>query len=491
MLNGVNAKKLAIELLPLVIILIGVALVAFSIGPYQNYDTNLEFEAASNTIKMGIPYVKSFGTAIDQPPLGFYLEGLFFRVCGMSPDIGVTLVTFLGLGSTALMYLLGKELYGKSTGLFAAALFGLNPWQLVLARSFLIDSQCLFLSLLCLFTGILAFRKDSGKLTLISGLVFAAALLTKFYAAFILIPLLLFFIYYRPKLKRIPTQVAVFSIPTLVFAFLWYQIFRGVSVLTILQHNDLADVVPASTGVVTSPFFVSNFLLNYGLGIFFVVAVVFSLLLGFSLKKFFSKTVIVELICLATVAFVLGVNLVLGAGLNLNVPYFSAVKYDFQALPFLVLLAASLSTKGFLMFNRAKSMARRKKLLLYVAAVAGLILLAAALLSSMYYTYAVSTRDYLQFRVEPKVDYGYALLNPAPLTAGNPLMVLEYFGFAAVLSGLLWAGRRRVLAAGGMLKGFISAGHRMLNTTATAENMTDQSSPNPQLEWRQFLTSGE
>ncbi len=193
----------------------------------------------------------------------------------------------------------------------------------------------------------LAIRKGSVKLTLVTGVVFAAALLTKLYAAFILIPLLLFYIYSRPKtLKRILSQIAAFSMPALLGAFLWYQIVRGVSILTILHHNDLTDVVPASTGVVTSPFFVTNFLMNYGLGLYFIAAVTFSLLIGFTLKKYFSKTVIFETVLLASIAFVLCVNVILGAGLNLNVPYFSAIKYCYQALPFFVLLAASLSCQG-------------------------------------------------------------------------------------------------------------------------------------------------
>jgi len=180
LLGRVDIKKSAIELSPLFIILIGVALVAFSLGPYQNWDSQLEFEAASNVAKMGIPYVESFGTAIDQPPLGFYIEALFFRIFGSYANTGVTLVTFFGLGSTVLVYIIGKEMYGKSTGLFAAALLGLNSWHLVLSRSFLIDAQCLFFSLLCLHVGVFAIHRGSVKLALASGLVFAAAMLTKF-----------------------------------------------------------------------------------------------------------------------------------------------------------------------------------------------------------------------------------------------------------------------------------------------------------------------
>jgi 4-amino-4-deoxy-L-arabinose transferase-like glycosyltransferase len=442
LLYRVDTKKSATDFLPLLLILVGVALVAFSLGPYQNWDTQLEFEAASNVVKMGIPYVESFGTFIDQPPLGFYIEAFFFNVFGVSTDTGVPLVTLFGLGSTVLVYLLGMNLYDRSTGLFAAALFGLNTWHLILSRSFLIDTQCLFFSLVCLFVGVSAIRRSSIKLAFVSGLAFAVAMLTKFYAVFILVPLFLFYIHSKPKkLKLVASQTAAFSTPVLVFAVTWYQLFLGRSLLTVFHHNDFLDVIPASTGVVASPFFATNFLIDYGLGPAFIAATVFSLLLAFSLRKHF-KTAFVELTCLASIVFVITVNVVLGAGLNLNVPYFSAIKYLYQALPFFALLTASLSTKSLSLFRAAKSTLKHRKLLLYAVATAALVLLAATLISSIYYTNAASPRDYLQFRVERDVDYGYALLNPAPPVAGS--MVFQYCGFAMVMFGLLWAGRHKL-----------------------------------------------
>ncbi len=406
MFNKVAVKKLVVESLPLLAVLIGVALVAFSLGPYGTWDTQLEFEAASNVVKMGTPYVSGFANVIDQPPLGFYIEGLTFAVFGLSINTGVTLVTLFGLGSVVVIYLLGKQFYGQLAGLFAAALFGLNPWHLALSRSFLIDAQCLFFSLLCLYVSVLAIRKNSVKLALIAGLAFAAALLTKSYAAFVLIPVFLFYLYSRPrKPKQILGQLSAFSIPTLVFSFLWYQVFLGRPLLMIFQHNDLNDVVPASTGVITSPLFVTNFLANYGLGWFLIAAVAFSVVVGFSLRKYFAKSTVTETIALVTIAVVLGVNLYLGAILNLNVPYFSAIKYDYQALPFFILLAASLVPKSLSLFNAAKSSMKPKKLLFYSLTAAAIVLVAASLASTMYYTHAISTRDYLQNRVEPQVEY--------------------------------------------------------------------------------------
>ena len=225
-------------------------------------------------------------------------------------------------------------------------------------------------------------------------------------------------------------------------------------------HNDFTYLVPAN--IVPSPFFVTNFLMDYGLGLFFMAAAAFALLLGLSPTKYFPKVRSADLICLASIIFVLSINVVLGAVMARNVPYFSAVKYDYQALPYFALLAASLIAKGASLLNASKSAIHRKKQLIVLVAVAAVALLVASVVSSMYYTNALSTRDYLQYRVEPQVDYGYALLNPTPLTVDSALMVLQYLGFAVVLSGVLFGFRREMLGFGRVLKGFISTDHRIL-----------------------------
>ena len=79
---GRASKKLFVQNAPFLILLVGVALVTFSIGPYQNWDTGLEFEAAGNVIKMGVPYTDFFHGIINQPPLGFYFEAFFFQIFG-------------------------------------------------------------------------------------------------------------------------------------------------------------------------------------------------------------------------------------------------------------------------------------------------------------------------------------------------------------------------------------------------------------------------
>jgi len=433
---------------PLLSILIGIGIVSITIGPFQNADTQWEYEAASGVIRWGLPYVISFGNIMDQPPLGFYIEALFFKCFSLSIETGVALVTLFGLGCTVLVYKIGEVLYGKPTALFAAVLFALTPWQLALSRSFLIDVQCLFFSLLCLYVGISAIRKDSFKLFMVSGTIFAVAFLTKLFAVFTLFPLLLFYIYYRPKNLRCAfSWLAAFFLPVLLFSFLWYQVISGQGMLSIFYHEDFVNY--NSSEVVPSYFFVANFLLNYGLGWFFTSATVLSLLVCFLRRKLFPKILVFDSICLATIVSVVSVNTFLGAGLNLKSPYYNAIKYDYQSLPFFSLLAASLAGKCLLLFNSAKSNRKRNKLSFFSVALVGLSLLAASIFVSMFFANFLSRWNYLLFRVEMDKNVGYSLFNPTPIGENSLLMGVQYLGFAFVLSGLVWASRHKLL---GLLK---------------------------------------
>jgi 4-amino-4-deoxy-L-arabinose transferase-like glycosyltransferase len=280
-------RKLLINNYSLLALIIGVVLISVSIGPFGNADTEWEYEAALGVIRWGMPYAFTFGNIMNQPPLGFYAEALFFTFFGASIHNGVALVTLLGLGCIIAVYKIGDELYGKPTGLAAATLFALSPWDLVLSRTFLIDVQCLFFSLLSLLTGIYAVRRDALKLVLVSGTLFAAALLTKLFAVFTLIPLMLLFVYYRPKkLIRAFSLLGVFSLPVILSTFLWYQVILGQGLFYLFAHADFGEY--NSIGIVPSYFFVGNFLLNYGLGVFFVGATVFSLLVCFFHRNFYN-----------------------------------------------------------------------------------------------------------------------------------------------------------------------------------------------------------
>jgi 4-amino-4-deoxy-L-arabinose transferase-like glycosyltransferase len=441
-----NIKSLLSENYPLFAIIVGVLFISLSVGPFQTLDTRLEFDSVKSVIECGWPILPSTGQIINEPPLGFYTAALFFKVFGFSMETGTNLITLFGLGCTFIVYKIGKELYGKLSGLFAAAFFGLAPWELVISRAFLIDSQCLFLSLTCLYFGILAIRKDSAKLALVSGFFFAAALLSKLYAAFMLVPLLILYIYHRPKKTRqILSQLAAFTMPALYASFLWYQLILKENLSAyFFGHNDFRDI--NFPGVIPSYTFMLNFLVNYGIGFFFLAAAAFSLIINlFFRKNFPKKLIILDFVCLISVLSILGVNMYLGVNLNLKAPYSSVIKFSYQALPFFSLIAASLAAKSFLLLNRVKYATKVKRLLIVLVGVIGLFLLVAPLIVNMNSAHQLSANSFLFFQTQANQNVGYSFY-ASPTSQNTLLMATQYFGFVIVLSGLLWASRRFVFS---------------------------------------------
>ena len=419
----------------LISILIGVALVSVSITPFHNTDTDLEYDTAQAVINWGMPYNPSYGKFLNQPPFGFYTEAAFFKLFGSSFENGILLITAFGIATTLLVYMIGNLWYGKRTGLLAAALFGFAPWQIILSRSFLIDVQCLFLSLLFLLVGMLAINKRSFKLIIISGVFFAAAFLTKFYVLYALIPLIIYYLYSRPKsLKENSKWIVAFLVPLLLGFVLWYQVISGQGLLAPFSHEDLAFY----NSDATSPFFVVNFL-EVALGTLLLLSAALSFALSFSFRKYFEKIVIFDLTCLVTIVAAIAINVYLGYVANLSSPYMNPIKYVYQALPYFCLLAASLVGKSVSLVNLGKSKQKLQKLgfLLLVTAV---FLVTMSLYRNMDYSHQFSTWDYFLFRTQPNA-LGYSFFHPNPITNDSPLMVIQYTGFGVAVSGLLWAGR--------------------------------------------------
>ena len=436
-LDNRSSTALLSENYPLFSILIGAVLVSATIGPFNNIDTQLEFAAALGVTKWGMPFI-TYGHVINQPPLAFYFAAPFLEAFGTSYEVGAALVTLIGLGCTILVYTLGKTLYGKPTAILAATLFALTPWHLALSRCFQIDAQCLFFSLLCLLVGIYAIRKDSFKLFMVSGTIFAIAFLTKFFAVFILIPLAFFYFCYRQnKLKRIRAVVAYF-LPLLLLALLWYEIITGRGLISTTGVDDFKH--PNPVGTVPSVFFIINSF-STALGTLVLIVAALSLIVSLIYRRRFAKFLPFDLMCLVTILVVGGMNFFLGFGLNLSAPYNNVIKYDYQLLPFVSLLAASIVGKLLLLLNSAKSKKKLSKLTLSVAAVSS-VLLAVALLINMNFVNYYSTWDHWVFKGDP--NSAYAFLNPNPIGEGSLLMGVQYLGFAAALSGLMWASRHKL-----------------------------------------------
>ena len=375
---------------------------------------------------------------INQPPLGFYIDSPVFQIFGLSFNTGVIIVTCFGLGCVLLVYLLGKALYGKTTGLIASALFAVTPWQVVFSRTFLIDVQCLFFSLLFLLIGVYAIRKDSISLFMLSGTFLGIAFLTKFYGIFMIAPLVIFYFFHRKKNLRKPSVAIAFFIPIVAFLLIWYQGIVGINLTTIFSQDDFKFFNVA--GSMPSPFFTINYFVG-NLGAFFLTATIISVLILSFERKIFRNFLSSDLLCVATILVILGIDTFFVLGLNYQTPYSGVAKYDYQALPFFCLLASSLLVKCKSLFTSLRMQLNRNWLFFGIACV-GVLFLIVAFFTSFFKAVGYSHLNYLVFTVEGRV--GYSFFNSAQIIGTNNFLYLQYIGFALVLSGLMWIAKDQI-----------------------------------------------
>lgn len=388
-------------------ILIASFLIAFPMGTYTNWDSQLEYEAATSVLNRGFPYVTT-GLMINQPPLGFYTAALVFAAGGLSYLNGVWLVTAFGLGSVTLVYALGTLLYGKKTGLAAAALFGFVPWHVYLSRIFLIDNQYLFFSLLFIVIGVLAVRRNSEKLVLVAGVAFALAFLTKLFTIFSLIPLLLIVYLNRKEwtFKLTKKNTLLFLVPSLILQAIWFGVFAnqnfwGVYFSSDFSHPELIDN-PIWTFLPIT--------LVKATGWFLFIAIVFSLAVGFMYRQKLARLLRFDAVCLGTIAVIAGLNLLLVFGFHLIVPYISVLKYNYLALPFFCLLAASLADK-YKMLIGSLELKKKSEIFKPILVGVGAILLFASLLESTLFLN--DWTGFVSFGVDSVTYYGFNLFSEA------------------------------------------------------------------------------
>lgn len=442
-LNLSHLKNVLKTNLSLLGILFGFILMSVATGQFSNYDSQLEYTAALGVIEWGLPYFE-FGHFINQPPLGFYTGALFLKCFGSSYAVAVTVPTLFGAGCIFLIYEIGRILYEKQTGLFAAAIFALTPWHIVLSRSFLIDAQCLFFSLLYLLVGIYATKKNSMKLLLLSGVLFGVAFLTKAFAVFMLVPLAIYYFYAGSKTVWRTFCGVMFFVPALIFTYVWYEIISTRGFYAAFTHDDFNFPI---SGAAPSPFFVLYYLLG-AVGVFFLAAGAVSLLISFVRRKNLGKVFGSDLICLAAVAAVLGVNMFLVLGRNLICPYNNPIKYDYQFLPLFCLLAASLLNK-FYSLDLADLRGKRGKLV-FVVTLIGLALIVVSMIQNVLVLNGYVTQTGVLFSVEGEM--GYSFEHIALNTEASISWALQWLGFAVVAFSLIWANRDRLKTLGAMLQ---------------------------------------
>lgn len=413
----------------LVAILASSALLAISLGNYANCDAKMEYSAALGILKWHLPYM-TFGNFINQPPLGYYIDAVFFSAFGSSYTVGVAIITLFGLGCLFLVYMLGKTLYSKRTGLIATALMGLTPWHLIISTSFLIDAQCLFFSLLFLLTGIWAIRKSSLALYLLTGILFGLAFLTKVFAVFMVLPLAIFFFNSKPrKPLKMLGAILLFVLPAFIINYVWYGMLTNLGITFVIRHDDFTPKI--LTGVSPSPLFMAQFFTS-NLGLALIIACAASLFLSVYRKKLFNQFLNPDIALTATILTVAGIETYLVLGWNLLIPYVNVFKYAYSLVPLFCLLAASLFDK-LLLAQRSTDPATSKRKITFAIATISLLLLMLSVIQNAVTLTNLVKQDQILFTVEDGL--AYSLQKVTILTSTNVSWAIQAIAFVAIILG--------------------------------------------------------
>jgi len=146
------------------------------------------------------------------------------------------------------------------------------------------------------------------------------------------------------------------------------------------------------------------------LGAFFLAATIISLLVSTFQTKLFRKNFAADLLCMAAIILILGIDTFFALGLNYKAPYTGVIKYDYQTLPFFCLLAGSLLVKWQSLFTTLTMKLNRSWLFFGIAS-AGAVCLTVALFTNFFNSIAYSHLNYLVFTAEGVVGTLFSILH--------------------------------------------------------------------------------
>ncbi|MBT3297532.1 phospholipid carrier-dependent glycosyltransferase [archaeon] len=149
----------------------------------------------------------------------------------------------MGLLSIVLVYLIGKEMYNKKIGLFAAFFLAVSPMAAYFSRNVQGESPLIFFSLLTIYLFFLFKRTKKIKFFYLSSFSLLFASMSKYTTLYILFPIIIYYYLNRKEFnlnfKNWILYVAIPLIPT----FLYMQYVKSiVSELNFATNFDFIDM---------------------------------------------------------------------------------------------------------------------------------------------------------------------------------------------------------------------------------------------------------
>ena len=169
----------------------------------------------------------------DHPPLVFLVQHAFLKAIGANLW-GLRLPSALfGIASLYFVYLITKRLFSDRAGLIAAALMATHVLMIYVSRTGIQESQVIFFILLSVYLFLKA--QDKPHWYLGFGAVFGLALLSKYTAAYLVVPLMLWLLIFD---RRVFRKKELYLGALLTLAIVSPVIIYNLMLLTTLGHLD-------------------------------------------------------------------------------------------------------------------------------------------------------------------------------------------------------------------------------------------------------------
>jgi len=186
-------------------------------GSLEPWDEAWYAEVSRNVLRGDIFIMKSNGsTYIDHPPLGYWIEGLFFKVLGESEYSARLPSVIFGCLTIVLVFLLGSKISGMKAGLAAVLILFTSRWFLLRSRTGNLEPCLMFLQLSAVY---LSWDAKKVSRIYLAWFLFGLSFLVKTFASVTLLPLMvyntaLFHKYHPLSAENIRSLILFFIVPT-------------------------------------------------------------------------------------------------------------------------------------------------------------------------------------------------------------------------------------------------------------------------------------
>lgn len=169
---------------------------------------------SKNILKSGdfIKLVFNGEPYFDHPPFALWLQAISMKLFGIS-EFSVRFPSFLlGIGTLIILFLLGKQLFSKTAGLFAVLSLLIAPWFLTRSLSGNLDITLTFLFVLSYYLAIKASQSSKFLIPLSCSLAFL--LLTKSLVPFTIFPAIIYILWKKVKIRELIIPIIIFILIT-------------------------------------------------------------------------------------------------------------------------------------------------------------------------------------------------------------------------------------------------------------------------------------